>query len=94
MKILEKEGCIFTPVQTPQEVTQDPQAWANNYFIEVPHPEWGTLKMPGFPWDFSETPASWRSAAPGLGQHTEEILAELGYRPEEIEAFKTEKVVG
>ena len=42
MEILEREeGCIFTPVQTPQEVTHDPQAWANNYFIEVPHPEWG-----------------------------------------------------
>ncbi len=93
MEILKQEGCIFTPVQTPQEVIQDPQAWANNYFIEVPHPEWGALKMPGFPWDFSETPASWRSPAPGLGQHTEEILAGLGYRPEEVASFKTEKVV-
>ena len=93
MEILKQEGCIFTPVQTPQEVIQDPQAWANNYFIEVPHPEWGALKMPGFPWDFSETPASWRSPAPGLGEHTEEILAGLGYRPEEIASFKTEKVV-
>jgi crotonobetainyl-CoA:carnitine CoA-transferase CaiB-like acyl-CoA transferase len=49
--------------------------------------------MPGFPWDFSETPASWRCPAPGLGQHTEEILTEMGYRPEEIASFKRERVV-
>ena len=49
--------------------------------------------MPGFPWDFSETPASWRLPAPGLGEHTGEILAGLGYRSEEIASFKTEKVV-
>ncbi len=93
MDILAREGCIFTPIQTPLEVTQDPQAWANNYFIEVPHPEWGDVKMPGFPWDFSETPASWRLPAPGLGQHTEEILAGLGYGPEEIGSFKDRGVV-
>jgi crotonobetainyl-CoA:carnitine CoA-transferase CaiB-like acyl-CoA transferase len=78
MRILKQEGCIFTPIQTPLEVTQDVQAAANNYFITVEHPEWGPLKMPGFPWDFSETPAGWRRKAPGLGEHTQEILQELG----------------
>ena len=68
MEILKREGCIFTPVQTPLEVTRDPQAWANNYFIQVDHPEWGPLTMPGFPWDFSETPASWRLPGPGVGR--------------------------
>jgi CoA:oxalate CoA-transferase len=93
MRILKEEGCIFTPVQTPQEVTQDLQAWANNYFIEVQHPEWGTLNMPGFPWDFSETPASWRCPAPSLGEHTDEILAGLGFRPDEIASLKAEKII-
>jgi crotonobetainyl-CoA:carnitine CoA-transferase CaiB-like acyl-CoA transferase len=74
MEALKQEGCIFTPVQTPLEVTRDGQAWANNYFIQVDHPEWDPLTMPGFPWDFSETPASWRLPAPRLGEHTEEIL--------------------
>jgi len=49
MKILKEEGCIFTPVQTPTEVTNDPQAIANNYFIHFDHPDWGKTKMAGFP---------------------------------------------
>ena len=83
-KILKEEGCIFTPVQTPLDLTNDPQAFANNYFIDVQHPAWGKIKMTGFPWDFSDTPASWRREAPAFGQHTEEILSELGYSGNDI----------
>ena len=83
-KILKEEGCIFTPVQTPLDLTNDPQAFANNYFIDVQHPAWGKIKMTGFPWDFSDTPASWRREAPAFGQHTEEILSELGYSRNDI----------
>jgi CoA:oxalate CoA-transferase len=92
-EILGKEGCIFTPIQTPTEVSNDPQAWANNYFIRVEHPEWGAIKMTGFPWDFSATPASWRRKAPGFGEHNEEILAELGYTAEEIASLREKGIV-
>ena len=92
-EILGKEGCIFTPIQTPMEVSKDPQAWANNYFIPVEHPDWGSIKMTGFPWDFSDTPASWRRKAPEFGEHNEEILAELGYTKEEIASLREEGVV-
>ena len=92
-KILGEEGCIFTPIQTPLEVTNDKQALANHYFIEVDHPDWGGIKMTGFPWDFSETPASWRRKAPEFGQHNEEILIELGYSKEDIRALKGEGVI-
>lgn len=85
---LKNEGCICTPVQSPSEVSNDPQALANNYFVHVDHPVWGKVKVVGFPWDFSETPASWRSEAPELGQHTEEILLELGYTWEDITRHK------
>ena len=91
--ILQQEGCIFTPIQTPLEVSNDPQAFANDYFIDVQHPAWGKIKMTGFPWDFSETPASWRREAPGFGQHTEEILSELGYAKEAITDLKQEGVI-
>ena len=92
-RILKEEGCIFTPIQTPQEVTDDSQALANRYFIDADHPTWGSTKMVGFPWDFSETPAAWRREAPGLGQHTEEVLTELGYRKEEIGNLRAEGVI-
>ena len=94
MQILGGQGCIYTPVQTPTEVTADPQALANNYFIYFDHPDWGKIKMTGFPWDFSETPATCRRRAPKLGEHTDEILSEIGYRDEEIRKLREEKVVG
>ncbi len=92
-RILEREGCIFTPIQTLKEVTEDRQAAENRYFIQVDHPLWGALKMVGFPWDFSETPASWRREAPSLGQHTDEILLELGYTQDKIQEIKEEGVI-
>jgi crotonobetainyl-CoA:carnitine CoA-transferase CaiB-like acyl-CoA transferase len=94
MRNLKDEGCIFTPVQTPMEVTNDLQALANDYFTHFEHPDWGKIKMPGFPWDFSKTPASCHRRAPRLGEHTDEILSELGYGTEEISNLREEKIIG
>jgi crotonobetainyl-CoA:carnitine CoA-transferase CaiB-like acyl-CoA transferase len=92
-EILRKEGCIFTPILTPLEVSNDPQALANNYFTYMDDNEWGETKMVGFPWDFSDTPASVLRKAPGFGQHTDEILLELGYSSDRIAAFREEGFV-
>jgi CoA:oxalate CoA-transferase len=88
MQKLRTGGCISTAVQSLAEVVQDPQALANNYIIEVDHPTLGRSKQVGFPWDFSETPASWRKEAPKLGENTEEILLDLGYSKEELAKLK------
>jgi crotonobetainyl-CoA:carnitine CoA-transferase CaiB-like acyl-CoA transferase len=93
IKILKEEDCIFTPVQTPLEVSNDPQALANNYFIGVQHPEWGAINMVGFPWNFSGTPAQWQRKAPEFGQHSEEILSEIGYSKDDIAKLKEEDII-
>jgi crotonobetainyl-CoA:carnitine CoA-transferase CaiB-like acyl-CoA transferase len=93
IRILKEESCIFTLIQTPLEVSNDPQAFANHYFINVTHPVWGKIKMVGFPWDFSETPASWRREAPAFGQHTGEILSELGFTMDDVAHLKEEGVI-
>jgi crotonobetainyl-CoA:carnitine CoA-transferase CaiB-like acyl-CoA transferase len=89
-EIFKKEGLIYTPIQTPTEVINDPQAIANNYVTWFDHPVLGRTKMVGFPWDFSETPASIRREPPEFGQHAEEILLELGYAWDDITRFKEE----
>jgi len=93
MGILKKEGLIYTPIQTPTEVVNDPQALDNDYIIWVDHPVWGRVKVIGFPWMFSETPASWRREAPEFGQHTEEILLELDYTWDDIVKLKDGEVI-
>jgi len=93
MRILKEGGCISTLIQTPLEVSNDPQALANKYFIDIEHPLWGKIKMVGFPWDFSETPASWRREAPAFGQHSEEILLEIGYTMDEITNLKRDGII-
>jgi crotonobetainyl-CoA:carnitine CoA-transferase CaiB-like acyl-CoA transferase len=93
IRILGDHGCIFTPIQSIREVAADPQVVANNYLIDVNHPDYGPVRAMGFPWDFSETPASWSRKAPELGEHTEEVLLEIGYSKDGIAKLKEEGVV-
>ena len=93
IEIFKKEGVIHTPVQSALEVTNDPQALANDYFVWFDHPVFGKTKMTGWAWDFSETPCSIRREAPEFAQHTEEILLEMGYDWDDIVALKDEGVI-
>ena len=77
--ILDRAGMWWAPVQNTTEVVEDPQAHAAGAFVDVPVAEGGTAKMVASPIDFSGTPWSPTTAAPEVGQHTEEILLELGY---------------
>ena len=92
-KIFKKEIVIHAPIQTTTEVVNDPQSLANDYVTWVDHPVWGRIKVIGFPWVFSETPASWRREAPEFGQHTEEILLEMGYTWDDITKLKDADVI-
>jgi crotonobetainyl-CoA:carnitine CoA-transferase CaiB-like acyl-CoA transferase len=93
MQILGEHGCIFTPIQNLREVVEDPQVLANDYMISVDHPIYGKLNTIGFPWDFSQTKASWRRKAPALGEHTDEVLLEAGFDRKTIETLRLEQVI-
>jgi crotonobetainyl-CoA:carnitine CoA-transferase CaiB-like acyl-CoA transferase len=85
---LEAHDMICAPVQDYERLRGDPQALANDYLVEVDHPTQGPMQVVGFPWRFSETPASLAAAAPELGQHTEEVLLAAGYSWDEIGAMR------
>lgn len=91
-KLRENNG-IYGRVQTPDEVINDPQALANNFFAEVEHPAIGQTKMVTTPVKFPQNPASVRTVGPEVGQHTEEVLLELGYSWDDIAQLKEEEVI-
>jgi crotonobetainyl-CoA:carnitine CoA-transferase CaiB-like acyl-CoA transferase len=93
INIFKREEIIHTPIQSATEITNDPQAIANDYFVWFEHPIFGKTKMTGWAWDFSETPCSIRREAPEFAQHTEEILLELGFTWDDIVALKDEDII-
>ncbi len=95
MKHLKKTGdVICTPVQTAEDLLNDPQTWANDYFIEYDHEVLGKITGLGLPFQFSKTPGKVKLEAPEFGQHTEEVLIEIGgYSWEDITALKDQKVI-
>lgn len=75
------------PVNDVRQMHADPQAIARDMIVEVDHPQAGRVQTIGHPVKFSETPASVTSASPILGQHTREVLVEVGCDNEQIEAL-------
>ena len=90
---LNEAGVPCGRVQTLGEVFADPQVRHEDMVIEVDHPGHGIVKMTGFPVKLSETPCRINRPAPDLGADTAEVLAEVGYGPEEIEAFRGSGVI-
>ena len=70
------------------EVAADPQVWENGYLSAVATDDGTEVKVVGSPIAFSESPAQVAATVPELGQHTEEVLLELGYSWDEIGALR------
>ena len=83
---------VWAPLQTPLELHNDPQAIANDFFTDLKH-SGGPMKVLASPVRFYQNPASVRTPAPEVGQHTEEILLNNGYTREEIAALKEQQVI-
>ncbi len=87
------ENFWWAPVQDLDEVMADPQVRAAGSFIEVPDGP-ATTTLPASPADFHGTPWTPRSMAPGHGEHTDEILRELGRDDEALSALREKGVIG
>jgi len=84
---LDAADLVWSAVQTPAEVAADPQVAAAGCFIDVEDGQGGAFRSPAAPARFPGADATVRPRAPRLGEHTREVLAELGYGEAAIEAM-------
>ena len=94
LDLLASEDTCVGPVNDIEQIFNDPQIIERELFTEMNHPIAGTIKQIGFPIKFSKTPGKLHSHAPILGEHTEEILLQLGYSNENINRFRNIGVIG
>ena len=81
------------PLYAVDEALNDPHIQARRMIVQIEHPSVGPFKSLAFPAIFSGTPMSYRIAPPRLGEHTDQVLAELGYDAEGIVRLHAEGVV-
>jgi len=96
LRILEEKGggIACAAVVTPEELGSDPQVLENEYIVDFDHEILGRVKLVGCPVRFSRTPARISSRPPAFGEHTEEVLLELGgYSWEEIAGFREKGII-
>ena len=82
------------PVYGYMDLIDDPQVKHNGTFITYNHSTEGEVMTPGFPIRFSRTPSAVARGAPLAGEHTREILSEIGFSDNDIERLITAKAIG
>ncbi len=90
---LKTTGIPTGPINTVAETLAHPQHQARNFIVEQQHSIAGLVKSMGNPVHLSDTPVSYRLSPPTLGQHTDEILTELGYDPATITSLRRQGIV-
>ncbi len=85
---------LTAPIKESPEVAEDPQVRHNGMIQTVQHPVLGAIDVTGLPLHFDKTPGAVQSHPPMLGEHTREILTELGYSDAEVTSFVGSKVAG
>lgn len=91
---LRREDVPASIVNDYAAMAADPQPAANGYLTEIDHPKFGKQRIVGLHIQLSETPGEPGSPAPELGEHTDEVLMELGLSSDEITALRSSGVFG
>ncbi len=92
LALLDAAGVPAGPVRFVEELFDHPQVEANNLAIDVQHRDLGAVRMAGPPATFTDTPLQ-PGNLPALGEHTDEVLGELGYPAEEIGRWRRDGVL-
>jgi crotonobetainyl-CoA:carnitine CoA-transferase CaiB-like acyl-CoA transferase len=92
--LLDEHGFRYAPVNDYAAASSDPHTIENGYVIETEHPEWGRVRAVGSPIAMSETPPTIAPTSPALGEHTDEVLASIGYDAATIDALRSSGTIG
>ncbi len=92
LELLEKHDVPCGPVNSLADALEDPQVRHNRMIIDLEHPKHGAYKVVNNPMRLSKTPAQPRGYAADMGEHTNEVLTELGFDATEIDGFKRSKI--
>ncbi len=90
---LEEGGVPCGPINGLSDVFSDPQVLFRDMLTEIPHPTLGKIKQAGIPVKFSQTKGSIDRHPPLLGEHTHNVLSDLGYSEDDIAGLKEEQVI-
>ncbi len=92
VELLETHDVPVAPVRTIEELFDDPQVKHNEMVVDLQHPRLGRIRQMGIPVKLGQTPGRIVRPAPMLGQHTEEVLREYGFSPEEVAELKAKGI--
>jgi len=91
--LAERENFPCGPINTIDRVFRDPQVQARGMQLRLHSAAHGDVDLVASPLRLSKTPVSYRSAPPALGHHTADLLREMGYSDEQLDALKNRKVI-
>jgi crotonobetainyl-CoA:carnitine CoA-transferase CaiB-like acyl-CoA transferase len=92
-EILTRADVCVGKVYDPEEMVDDPQVRARDMVVDLEHPVHGKIRQFGVPIKLSATPGTPRTAAPHTGEHTDEVLRELGMTTDQIRDLRARTVV-
>ena len=93
LRILDELGVMCAPVHDYDSMFHDEGILEQDALLTVEHPTRGDVRMGGLAWKLSDTPGAVRLAPPTLGEHTDAVLAEIGYDEQRIAALRAGGVV-
>ena len=91
--LFEHTDCCLTPVLSPDEAFHSEQLKAREAAVALDDPELGPVPVTGSPFHLSGSPISYRSAPPGHGEHTQELLEALGYDESAISELRKRRAI-
>ncbi len=93
VEILQSHSLMFVPVQRIGDVKNDPQAQINEYVKSFDYKGIGNIDIPGYPIHFSASQAGFKTPAPEMGEHTDQIMTEMGYSKDYISRLREQDII-